>query len=714
MYGTWQAPGSGWWLATGSGWWSARWTVCSRGRDNLPVTLWLRFASIAGIVLGGAALLAGGWNVVTVPDRADVLVWQSLVGFGVAPLFGIAVWLIRKRPDHPQVRRLLLFSALLEVLCGFSDQIRSFTLRSSDVGVWLVDLAVLCVGELTIVTLLSMAASFPDGVVERRWQRVALRVVWLQVLWPPLWLLVSPTVRGDPYAFDLSSPRANPFALPGLEWLSGPVQVAGQWGCYLLIAILWVRFFQASPDQRARMRLLTYGTAVIVPIYLLLGAMANGVAPDIPLWYRLLVVVAVVMFLGLLVIIVVGIMRHRLFDIDVVVRRSVVFGVLSVVIAVVYFGLAAAPGLALGNRIPVEYAVVMTILAAAVFQPVRRRLDALVDRLVFGERVNRYQLLTAFGARLEQTVELNELLPRLADAVHRGLATDWVCVTLPGANASAGQPAGDAAMSVPLQRSGEVVGHIECGPKNGGFHAGDQELLTTLAGQAATAITNVQLTARLAEQVAELGRSRARIVAAQDAERRRIERDIHDGAQQHVVALIMKTRLARNQLARGERSAEDVLGELQRDTQELLTDLRELAHGIHPPVLSDQGLVPAVQARADRLPLRVRVHADAAVRGTRFDTKIEGAAYFVVCEALTNIVKHSGARLVTITLSTGNGQLVVRIHDDGRGMASTDKNGHGLTNLRDRVETLSGRLRIDSEPDKGTTVHAELPNRDQR
>ncbi|MEC3976656.1 sensor histidine kinase [Amycolatopsis sp. H20-H5] len=677
------------------------------------MTLWLRLTSGAGIVLGGAGLLYNCWNVVAVFGRAPIVFWQSLFGFAVAPLFGIAVWLVRKRPDHPQVRRLLLFSALTEAFSGFSDQIRTFTLHSTGGWVWLANLVVLGAAAVAVVTLMVMMASFPDGVVERRWQRVALRLAWLQLVWVPLWLLSSPTVPADLYVPDLSARVPNPFAVHWLAWLSGPAEVAGRFAWLLLFPILWVRFLQANPELRTRMRLLAYGTAVTIPIYLLLGALASGVAPAAPVWYQLLIGAAVVLMLALLVIIVVGIVRHRLFDIDVAVRRSVVFGLLSLGIAVVYFGLAAAPGLALGNRIPVEYAVVMTILAAAVFQPLRRRLDVVVDRLVFGERVNRYQLLTAFGARLEQTDELNELVPRLADAVHRGLATEWVRVTLPGASASSGLPVGAVAMSVPLQRSGEVVGHIECGPKNGGFHAGDQELLSTLAGQAATAITNVQLTARLAEQVAELGRSRARIVAAQDAERRRIERDIHDGAQQHVVALIMKTRLARNQLARGERAAEEVLGELQHDTQELLTDLRELAHGIHPPVLSDQGLVPAVQARADRLPLPVRVHADAALRGTRFETKIEGAAYFIVCEALTNVVKHAGARLVDISLSAGDGYLAVKIHDDGRGMASTDKNGHGLTNLRDRVETLNGRLRIDSEPDKGTTVHAELPNRDQ-
>jgi signal transduction histidine kinase len=281
-------------------------------------------------------------------------------------------------------------------------------------------------------------------------------------------------------------------------------------------------------------------------------------------------------------------------------------------------------------------------------------------------------------------------------------------VRLPGTEVVAGEPSGEPTLRVPLERGGEIIGHIECA-KDDDYAQGDRELLATLAGQAATAIANVRLTAALADQVDELARSRARIVAAADSERRRIERNIHDGAQQQVVALMMKLRLARNQVGRGDRDAAPVFEELQNDARELLIDLRELAHGIHPPVLSDQGLVAAVEARADRLPLEIRVHADASVHDQRLGTEVEGAAYFVICEALTNVVKHAAARRAGVELSTEDGRLVVRVVDDGVGLVSRGSDGHGLTNLRDRVEALGGRLRVDSEPGGGTSVRAELP-----
>jgi signal transduction histidine kinase len=225
--------------------------------------------------------------------------------------------------------------------------------------------------------------------------------------------------------------------------------------------------------------------------------------------------------------------------------------------------------------------------------------------------------------------------------------------------------------------------------------------------QASTAIENVALTAQLAERLDELRASRARIVAAADAERRRIERDLHDGVQQHVVALLTKIRLARNAVGRGE----DVTAQLaavQTDAADLMADLRELAHGIHPPVLSDRGLVEAIETRADRMPVPVATRADPELRERRFAADVEAAAYYVVCEALTNVVKHADASMAAVELSTADGRLTVLVRDDGSG-AAADGGGHGLTNLRDRVEALGGRLRVEGSAGSGSAVAAELP-----
>jgi signal transduction histidine kinase len=483
--------------------------------------------------------------------------------------------------------------------------------------------------------------------------------------------------------------------------------------------VLLVRYAQSEGVQRLRMRPLVYTIFVGSPVF---GAVAVMLVLDVPEdspWFVLASFLSFPVLLMVPVSIAISVLRYRVFDIDVALRRSAVYGVLVVVIAVAYVALAAAPGLALGNQVPVQLAVVLTVVVAVLFQPLRRRLESLADRWAFGERANRYQLVSSFGATLEQAVDLDELLPRLADTVRRGLGAAWVRVRLrgddPGSWLSAptgtsGTPAGEPAIIEELRHQDEIVGRIECGARDEGYDEADRELLAVLAGQAATAIANVRLTARLSEQVAELARSRARIVAAQDFERRRIERDIHDGAQQAAVALLTKLRLARNRLARGE-SPEALLVETQADASDLLTDLRELAHGIHPPVLTDGGLVAAVEARADRLPLGVAVRADDATRTRRFDPEVEAAAYFVACEALTNVVKHAGASQADVSVTTEDGLLHLQVRDDGRGINGHGARGHGLTNLRDRVEALGGQLCIEGSAGGGTRLSAALPIR---
>jgi signal transduction histidine kinase len=229
-----------------------------------------------------------------------------------------------------------------------------------------------------------------------------------------------------------------------------------------------------------------------------------------------------------------------------------------------------------------------------------------------------------------------------------------------------------------------------------------------VAAQATTAVANVRLASQLKEGLEQLSTSRVRLIAAQDAERRRIERDLHDGIQQEVVALIAGLRLARNRLARDQLTA-DELSDLQDQAREMLRDLRELAHGIHPPVLSDNGLVAALESRVTRFPIPVEIIADDGLRDERFSEEVEGTAYFVACESLTNVAKHAGAEGVQIKLSRFYNLLSLAVEDSGRGFVPNGARSGGLANIRDRVEALHGRLTIDSHVGAGTTVSAELP-----
>ena len=231
------------------------------------------------------------------------------------------------------------------------------------------------------------------------------------------------------------------------------------------------------------------------------------------------------------------------------------------------------------------------------------------------------------------------------------------------------------AATVSIEYRGTILGRIECGPRSDGpLLAEDRRLLAYFAAQAAVGVHNLHLAAELSQRVeeirdqaAELTASRDRVVAAQDAERRRIQAVLHDGVQQEIVALTAKAGLVRQQLLRGDPAAADALADMQRDLATTLQDVREIAYAIHPPVLSDRGLLEAIEAQSSRLALLMVIRADSRLRGVRFGEQIEVTAWYVLAEALSNVVKHAGASEVEVSLSQQDGRLGLQIRDDGCG-----------------------------------------------
>jgi signal transduction histidine kinase len=228
-------------------------------------------------------------------------------------------------------------------------------------------------------------------------------------------------------------------------------------------------------------------------------------------------------------------------------------------------------------------------------------------------------------------------------------------------------------------------------PPEAEFRVGD------FADLAAQAIANAQARE-------ELAASRVRIVEASDAERRRLERNLHDGAQQRLVATSLTVRMAARRLA-GDPTAREMLDRAGDELIRALEELRELARGLHPAVLSDHGLRAAIEAVADRAPVPVTVDVPA---GERLPETIEAAAYFVVCEALTNVAKYAHASEARVRVERGDGHATVEVVDDGVGGAD-ERGGSGLRGLADRVEALGGRLVVTSPVGEGTAVRAQLP-----
>jgi signal transduction histidine kinase len=233
----------------------------------------------------------------------------------------------------------------------------------------------------------------------------------------------------------------------------------------------------------------------------------------------------------------------------------------------------------------------------------------------------------------------------------------------------------------------------------------DPELVSSVAAAAGLSIENERLQAQLRARVEELRASRARIVRAADEERRRLERDLHDGAQQRLVSLALNLRLASSKLDDDPAAAKDLLEETTAELGEATTELRELARGLHPAVLSDRGLRPALEALAGRAPVPVELSEPPA---ERLPPAVESASYFVVAEALTNVARYAEATHAEVSVTRADGQVEVEVSDDGVGGADPAA-GSGLRGLADRVAALDGRLEVISPEGEGTVVRAVIP-----
>ena len=404
------------------------------------------------------------------------------------------------------------------------------------------------------------------------------------------------------------------------------------------------------------------------------------------------------------------------------VRRALGYHVLRVSIAAAVVMAAVIAGLLISLAAPVAVAVVAGVTAAVGGQAIRGRLEHAADRWMLGSRLAGYANLNRFGRSLIQAAGSDELLSGLAGEVRRGLGLTWARVSLDAADGplrevTDGTPGGETAATVPIEYRGTTLGRIECGPRTDGpLLAEDRRLLAYFAAQAAVGVRNLHLDAELSrriekirDQAAELAASRDRVVAGQDAERRRIQRVLHDGVQQEIVALSARAGLVREQLLRGDPAAADRLADMQRDLATTLRDVREIAYAIHPPVLTDRGLLEAIEAQSGRLALPMAVRADPALRGVRFGEQIEATAWYVLAEALSNVVKHAGASEVQVSLSQEDGRLGLVIRDDGRGFDLDRPRGLGLTSLSDRLDTVGGSLSISSGAGLGTSVCVHIP-----
>ncbi len=611
----------------------------------------------------------------------------------VLALPSVGALIATRRPSNPVGWMLLAASALIFGLTGLGEVGDRLGARDGrfwpSVLVWLSGLSVLGIVLLAI----HVPLRFPDGSLPgpawRRVERLAHASTGLFVLGA----LLAPGPLHEHEGVD------NPFGVgPALE---PAVDVVGGLGFVGLlvaaaaaIASLVTRGRRGSEEVRRQLRWLLLAAALVLAATLLLA-----LNPLLGVSEEAGVLVFGATTLGVLPSAIgVAILRHRAFDIDLLIRRSVVYGVLWLAITVLYGGVAVALGVAAGSRLPVGVAVALTVLTTLVFAPIRRRLEAFADRWVFGPRPTPPEMLAGLGEALGVAADSGSVASDLARTLGAGLRLRWVEVEIEGsATARVGRVSGDSALSVPVGYRDQRFGIVRCGPREdtGTLTDQDAKLVGALANHTGLALYSAALAVRLVE--------------AHDTERRRIERNIHDGAQQQLAALLARIGIAR-QRSRGVEGVDDLLATVQSDVRAIMEDLRALAQGIHPSVLTDGGLVEAVGQRCDASPVPVLLDVD-GLHGVRLAPEVEGAAYFLISEALANVLKHSRASSAEVRIASCGGWLNVQVRDDGVGFDSQPGFGVGLRSLADRVSALGGSVAVRSRVGEGTTVCGQLPLR---
>ena len=493
---------------------------------------------------------------------------------------------------------------------------------------------------------------------------------------------------------------------------------------------LAIRYRSGGREVRKQIKWIMVAAVVLTVAQLaaLLGIAATGTGSN-PVTTVAYAVVPIVALLGIPALITVAILRHGLYQIDVIINRAIRYGLLSAALTAIYVlivvGIGTTAGYAGGPLLNAAAALAIAVL----FQPLRRRAQLLANRIVYGQRATPYQVLSDFAQDMADQLDVDVALDRLASVLAAATGAVrvevWVRVgprlrpqatwphgSTPSAPVplagSAVLPAFDAATRAVAVRYGdELLGAITLQkPRNEPVSATEDKLLEHLASQAGLVLRNVRLTAELHARIDDLRASRRRLVQAQDTERQRIERNLHDGAQQQLVALNVQLTLLED-AADDPGEVREITGELRAGLRAALDDLRALARGIYPPLLADQGLSAALHAQAGKAPLPVEIEADGI---GRYPREAEAAAYFCILEALQNVAKYARASRATVALSCPDRHLGFTVTDDGDGFdPAKATHGTGLQGMADRLAAVGGTLRVDSAPGSGTTISGTLP-----
>ena len=573
---------------------------------------------------------------------------------------------------------------------------------------------------LPVVLLPMLFLLFPDGRPPTPRWRWAERALFAGFAIAVVGFALSPGPLNN--LVDSGILYANPIGIPGFAGVSSAMTAVGVVIClvagFSTIFAVRGRFKRSTGEERQQLRWLVFVATAAGAMFvtLIVSQLLTGDSADasggLPIFLILLALMAAVVAFGVPGAYLVAIFRYGLWDLDVVVRKTVMFTLVAAAVTALYvIVVVAIPAAVVGFGSGIDTPAVLIGLAIGMLiAPIRTRARRLADRLVYGKRATPYEVLTEFSGRMGEAYDADDVLPRmeqiLAAGTGAGSATVWLKTTngmRPTAvfPTTATSPEDLPADAIHVLHQGELLGALSVRmPASDPIDGARRKLVEDLAAQAGLVLRNVRL-------IEELRASRQRLVIAQDEERRKLERNIHDGAQQQLVAMAVKLRLADTLMDRDAAKAHEMMAQLQAEAQGALDDLRDLARGIYPPLLADKGLPTELEAQARKAAVPTTVIADGVGRYTQ---DVEAAVYFSCLEALNNVAKYAEASTASVALTQTDGHLTFVVTDDGRGFdPQATGYGTGLQGIADRLDAIGGTLSVNSGTGEGTAITGIVP-----
>jgi signal transduction histidine kinase len=552
---------------------------------------------------------------------------------------------------------------------------------------------------------------FPDGrLISRRWRPVT----WFAFFVIMVVAGLTAIAPGDIETPGLPNPLGIESLRPFVETIDAVVIMLLLSVGLMSATSMVVRFRRSRGEERQQVKWFVYAVVLNVFSFPIANLFLHTHSPVLS------AILHPIVLGSLWVAIAFAILKYRLYDIDLIINRTLVYGALSACVVGIYVLVVGYVGTLFRVEDNLLISLVAASLVAVLFQPLRERLQSAINRLMYGERDEPYTAVSRLGERLGSTLAPEAVLPAIVETVREALKLPYAAISLPrdGGNfevaaASEGKPPGGPPaepLILPLSYGGEIVGRLLLAPRapGEGFSSADRRLLDGLARHAGVAVHGVRT-------MADLRRSRERLVLAREEERRRLRRDLHDELAPTLAALGLSAATVGELIPTDPKGAASANDKLRAAIRATVGDVRRLVYDLRPPALDELGLVEAVRERASRYGTGgkgFQMKVEAPDELPPLPAAVEVAAYRIVQEALTNVSRHAKARSCTVRLACPTGlTLEVEVTDDGVGLPDTPEGGVGLSSMRERATELGGECEIgrSSRATNGTRVFARLP-----